>query len=60
MTSAQNVVFVHACTPSVAVSTDWQPSQWQSAANRPKLQRGAASTLLTRHFYTHYLLLHDS
>jgi len=53
ITNAQNVVPVHAGTPSVTVSTGWQPSQWQSAVNHPTPQQGAASVsamLLTQHY----------
>jgi len=51
---AQNVVPVHAHTPSVAVSTGWQPSQWQSAADHPTLQRGTA--LAGRYLYDIYYM----
>ena len=58
ITSAQNVVPVHARTPSVAVSTGWQPSQWQSAADHPtSLQRGAASA---RRRYLNDIYIHTA
>ena len=55
ITSAQNFIPVHARTSSVAVSTDWQPSQWQFAANHPTLQQGAASA---RRRYLHGSYIH--